>query len=140
MEKTYCRLNGRWAYLLRAIDQNGQVVGVYMNERDNAGAAGTLCRGAIGRTSAILERVVTASCYPPALRTCLANVEYQCSRYLKRDLERNHGHLGQRLRLMRGFKLGASTGVLVRGQRPSRISARASRLRPMMSRVACASR
>lgn len=92
---------------------------MYLSERGNAGAAVTFFRGAIGETSAILNRVVTARCYPPALRTCLANVEHQCSRYLKRD----HAHLGQRLRLMRGFKLGAPTGVLVRGQRPSRISA-----------------
>ena len=29
VDQTYCRLNGRWAYCYRAIDQEGQVVDVY---------------------------------------------------------------------------------------------------------------
>lgn len=38
-ETTYCRLKERWAYLYRAIDQDGRVVDVYYSERRNAGAA-----------------------------------------------------------------------------------------------------
>jgi transposase-like protein len=34
VDETYCRLNGKWAYL-----QDGQVVNVYFSERRNAGAA-----------------------------------------------------------------------------------------------------
>jgi IS6 family transposase len=39
VDKTYCRLNGRWAYVYRAIDQDGQVVDTYFSERRNAKAA-----------------------------------------------------------------------------------------------------
>ena len=34
----YCSANGKWAYLYRAIDQDGQVVDVYFSERRNAAA------------------------------------------------------------------------------------------------------
>src|SRR3712207_2038468 len=32
VDETYCRLNGRWAYCYRAIDQDGQVVDAYFTE------------------------------------------------------------------------------------------------------------
>ncbi len=38
-DETYCRLNGTWASLYRAIDQDGQVVDVSCSERRNAAAA-----------------------------------------------------------------------------------------------------
>jgi transposase-like protein len=38
VDETYCRLNGRWAYCYRAIDQHGQVVDVYFSEQRNAAA------------------------------------------------------------------------------------------------------
>ncbi len=38
-DETYCRPNGTWASLYRAIDQDGQVVDVSCSERRNAAAA-----------------------------------------------------------------------------------------------------
>src|SRR5919199_1367269 len=71
VDETYCRLNGRWAYCYRAIDQEGQVVDAYFSERRNASAAQAFFERAIGRTGVKPEHVITdrARCYPPALRT-----------------------------------------------------------------------
>ena len=44
-----------------------------------------------------------------------ASVEHRCSRNLNNALERDHGHLKQRLWPMRGFKDPASADVVVRG-------------------------
>ncbi len=117
VDETYCRLNGRWAYCYRAIDQNGQVVDTYCSERRNAAAAQTLFERAAAQTDVTPERIVTdrARCYPPALRVVLPSVEHQCSRYLNYALERDHGHLKQRLHPMRGFKHPASADTVVRG-------------------------
>lgn len=117
VDETYCRLNGRWAYCYRAIDQNRQVVDAYFSERRNAAAAQAFFKRAIGRTGVKPERIVTdrARCYPPALRAILPSVEHRCSRYLNNALERDHGHLKQRLRPMRGFKHPASADTVVRG-------------------------
>jgi IS6 family transposase len=56
-----------------------------------------------------------AGCYPPALRALLPTAEHRCSKYLNNGLERDHGHLKQRLRPMRGFKQCASADILTRG-------------------------
>ena len=63
------------------------------------------------------ERVTTdkAKCYPPALRTVLPDVEHRRSKYLNNGMERDHGHLKQRLYPMRGFKRAASADVVARG-------------------------
>ncbi len=117
VDETYRRLNGRWAYCYRAIDQNGQVVDAYFSERRNAAAAQAFFKRAIGRTGVKPERIVTdrARCYPPALRIVLPRAKHRCSRYLNNALERDHGHLKQRLRPMRGFKHPASADTVVRG-------------------------
>ncbi len=62
-------------------------------------------------------RVTTdkAKCYPPALRKVLPTVEHRRSRYLNNGVERDHGHLKQRLYPMRGFKRPASADLLTRG-------------------------
>jgi IS6 family transposase len=117
VDETYCRLNGRWAYCYRAIDQHGQIVYVYFSERRNADAARSFFVRAIAGIGSTPERIVSdrARCYPPALRAVLPSVEHRCSRYLNNALERDHGHLKQRLRPMRGFKDPASADVVVRG-------------------------
>jgi transposase, IS6 family len=118
VDETYCRLNGRWAYCYRAIEQDGQVVDVYFSERRNAAAAAAFFARAIEATGVRPERVATdnAGCYPPALRTLLAAGEHRTSKYLNNGLERDHGHLKQRLRPMRGFKQVASADILTRGR------------------------
>ncbi len=106
VDETYCRLNRRWTYIYRAIDQDGQVVDTYFSQRRNARAAQTFFEHAIDETGVRPERVTTdkAKCYPPALRAVLAGVAHRRSRYLNNGAERDHGHLKQRLQPMRGFK------------------------------------
>jgi transposase, IS6 family len=117
VDETYCRLNGRWAYCYRAIDQDGQIVDVYVSQRRNTAAARASFERAMPETGVAPERVVTdkAGCYPPALRALLPAAEHRCSKYLNNGLERDHGHLKQRLRPMRCFKQCASADSLTRG-------------------------
>ncbi len=117
VDETYVRLNGRWTYVYRAIDQEGQVVDAYFSERRNARAAQTFFERAIDETGVTPERVTTdrAKCYPPALRAAVPDAEHRTSKYLNNGMERDHGHLKQRLYPMRGFKLTASAGIIVRG-------------------------
>jgi transposase, IS6 family len=117
VDETYCRLKGRWAYCYRAIDQHGQVVDVYFSDRRNVAAARAFFERATAETGVTPQRVVTdkAACYPPALRALLPEAEHRTSKYLNNGLERDHGHLKQRLRPMRGFKQRASADSLTRG-------------------------
>ncbi|HSH78871.1 MAG TPA: IS6 family transposase [Herpetosiphonaceae bacterium] len=117
VDETYCRLNGKWTYIYRAIDEDGQVVDAYFSQRRNAGAAQTFFEHAINETGVKPERVTTdkAKCYPPALHKVLPGVEHRTSKYLNNGMERDHGHLKQRCYPMRGFKQAASADVIVRG-------------------------
>jgi transposase-like protein len=117
VDETYVRLQGRWQYVYRAIDQDGQVVDAYFSERRNAGAAQTFFERAISETGVRPSRVTTdkAKCYPPALREIVPDAEHRRSRYLNNGVERDHGHLKQRLRPMRGFKQANSVDTLSRG-------------------------
>ena len=117
VDETYPRLNGKWTYIYRAIDQDGQVVDAYCSQRRNAPAAQAFFQRAIDETGVKPERVTTdrATCYPPALRAALPGVAQRRSRSLNHGIERDHGHLKQRLRPMRGFKSAASADMLARG-------------------------
>ena len=55
------------------------------------------------------------ACHPPVLRTLLPSAEHRSSKYLNNGLERDHGHLKQRLRPMRGFKQLTSADGFTRG-------------------------
>ena len=81
VDETYVRLHGRWTYLYRAIDQDGQVVDAYCSERRNADAAQSFFKRAMAETGVMPTQVTTdtAKCYPPALRTVLPGVEHRTS-------------------------------------------------------------
>ncbi len=93
------------------------MVDAYFSERRNAKAAQAFFERAIGETDVTPVQVITdkAKCYPPALRAVLPHVEHRTSKYLNNGLERDHGHLKQRLYPMRGFKRAASATILARG-------------------------
>ncbi len=117
VDETYVRLQGRWTYVYRAIDEDGQVVDAYFSERRNADAAEASFRRAISETNVTPTRVTTdkAKCYPPALRAVLPDVEHRTSKYLNNGIERDHGHLKQRVYPMRGFKRATSADIIARG-------------------------
>lgn len=121
VDETYTRRGGKWMYIYRAIDEHGQVVDAYFSRRRNAKAAQAFFERAIAETGVSPEPVTTgyplgeAKCYPPALRTVLPNVKHRRSRYLNIGIERDQGHLKQRLRPMRGFKSATSSDILAWG-------------------------
>ncbi len=117
VDETYIRLCGTWTYVERAIDQDGQVVDAYFSVRRNAGAAEAFFKRAMDETDVTPVQVTTdkAKCYPPALRAVLPRAKHRTSKYLNNGLERDHGHLKQRLSPMRGFKQAASADIFARG-------------------------
>ncbi len=108
---------GRHACVYRAIDQDGQVVDALFSERRNAAAAQAFFERAMAATDVTPERITSdkAKGYPPAPRAVLPGGEHRRAKYLNTGLERDHPHLKQRLRPMRGFKRSRSAAPLVRG-------------------------
>lgn len=85
--------------------------------RRNAQAAQRFFERAIDETGMKPEHVTTdkAKCYPPALPSVLPGVEHRTSKYLNNGIERDHGHLEQRLYPIQGFKQAASADTIARG-------------------------
>ncbi len=106
MDETYIKVGKRWHYLFRAIDEQGQIVDVYLSARRNAATAQAFFKTTLRASSVTPTRITTdkATCYPPAVRTVLPKVEQRTSKYLNNGLERDHQHLKGRVRPMRRFK------------------------------------
>jgi IS6 family transposase len=66
VDETYVKVAGRWRYVHRAIDQVGQVIGVFVSSRRDRVAAGRFFGRAIATTGAEPVEVVTdrAATYP----------------------------------------------------------------------------
>ncbi len=87
------------------IDEDGHPLGEACFER------------AINETDVTPEQVVTdnATWYPPALRAVSPNAEHRPSKSVNHGLDRDHGHLKQRLYPMRGCKQAVSADTLAPG-------------------------
>ncbi len=79
------------------------MVDVYLSERGNATAAESFFKRAIAETGV-----------QPAYHDRQGQM-LPASAQVHNGLERDHGHLKQRLRPMRGFKCPVSAGILTRG-------------------------
>ena len=65
VDETYLKIGGRWRYLFRAIDEQGQIVDVYLSERRNAAAARAFFEEAIHSSEVVPTQVTIdkAKCY-----------------------------------------------------------------------------
>jgi transposase-like protein len=117
VDETLLKINGRWRYVFRGIDEHGQIVEVYLSDHRDAAAARAFFDRAITTTAVMPTRVTSdkAKCYPPALRALLPAAEHRCSKYLNYGLERDHQFLKGRVRPMRRFKATATASTFCRG-------------------------
>ena len=103
----YLKVQGRWAYLYRAIDRSGALVGVTLSETRDMAVAKAFFRSAKMATGLTPARVTTDGhdSYPRAIRTELGkHMRHRTSRYLNNRLEQDHRGIKGRYRPMRGFK------------------------------------
>ncbi len=117
VDETYVKVQGRWCYLYRAIDQHGSLVDVLLSEHRDMAAAQAFFRSAQAVTGLTPDRVTTDGhdSYPRAIRTTLGKrVRHRCSRYLNNRLEQDHRGIKGRYRSMRGFKCPRSAARFCR--------------------------
>jgi IS6 family transposase len=110
VDETYVKVAGKWRYVYRAIDQFGQVIGVFVSARRDITAARRFFEQAIGTTRVASVAVVTdrAATYPMVLDHLLPAAWHRTDRYANNQVEADHGRLKSRLRPMRGhYELAA---------------------------------
>ena len=106
-DETYLKVKGRWVYLYRAIDRDGNLVDVYLSERRDRAAAEACFRSARTVTGQLPERMTTDGhdSYPGAIKAELGEaVTHRTNRYLNNHLEQDHQGIKQRTHSMCGFK------------------------------------
>jgi putative transposase len=107
VDETYVRVDGRWQYLYRAINQDGHLIDVRLSDTRDLTAAETFFRSAWTVTGVTPEHITTDGhdAYPRAIRRVFGDqVSHRTNRYLNNHLEQDHRGIKQRYRSMGGFK------------------------------------
>jgi transposase, IS6 family len=111
VDETYVRILGKWHYLYRGVDLDGQVLDCWLSTTRDLSSAEAFFRRTIESTGGVPEHIVTdkATFYPSAIRACAPAAKHTATGFYNRVIstnrrERNHGYLKSRLRPMRGLK------------------------------------
>jgi putative transposase len=129
IDETYIKVRGRWMYLYRAIDSNGDTVEFWFSERRNLTAAKQFLRKALKRHGRPERIVIDGSqTNREAILSCdtadrlqnksqrdLKPIRIRQSAYLNNRIEQDHRAIKRRIRSMLGFKSVASARVILGG-------------------------
>ena len=112
VDETYVKVRGKWMYLYRAIDSQGQTLDFLLNETRSKRAAKRFFRKALGQSHVSHPRVINVdqnAAYPGAItdlkeekylkKTC----QYRASKYLNNCIEQDHRFIKRRVKPGLGF-------------------------------------
>ena len=100
------KVRGRWHYLYRAIDRDGNLVDTMLSKTRDLVAAEAFFRQAVDTVGSKPDRVTTDkhAAYPQAIQSVLGfAVVHRTTQYLNNRIEQYHRSLKQRYYPMRGF-------------------------------------
>jgi putative transposase len=106
VDETYLKVKGRWCYLYRAIDREGNLVDSMLSATRDMDAAQRFFGSARSMVNSAPTQVTTDGhdSYPRAIRETLGRkVKHRCSAYANRRIERDHRGVKQRYYPMLGF-------------------------------------
>ena len=106
VDATYLKVEGRWCYLYRAIDKEGNLVDIYLSDvRDQAAAESFFEQARI--TSGVNPEQNTTDKEPalyPAIKNIFGEVtKHRDSKYMNNCIEQNHRAIKSRYKPMKGF-------------------------------------
>jgi putative transposase len=101
VDETYLKVRGKWAYLYRAVDRDGNLIDALLSEHRDMAAATAFFRSAKATAGFRPDRVTTEGhgSYPKAIRMTLGRtVRHRTSAYLNNRLEQDHRGIKGRIR------------------------------------------
>ncbi len=116
VDETYVRVASVWRYVYRAIDNEGQIIDVFVSPKRDIAAATKFFAGALlahGRPVEVLTDKAPA--LANVINKLLPNVFHNTEQYANNRVECDHGRLKARLRPMRGLKTDRGARVVIRG-------------------------
>lgn len=117
VDETSIKVHGKWCYLYRAIDADGNLVDSCLSEKRDMEAAQRFFKQALSVVGQAPEQVTTDghASYPRAVREILGvRVQHRTNKYLNNRLEQDHRGVKQRYYPMRGFGNFASAARFCR--------------------------
>ncbi|MFC9285273.1 IS6 family transposase [Streptomyces sp. NPDC057052] len=105
-DEVFARVNGEWKYLWRAVDQDGDVLDILVQNRRDTAAARRFFRKLLKKTCSVPRLVVTDKLrsYDAAHREVMPSVEHRSHKGLNNRAENSHQPTRQRERAMKGFR------------------------------------
>jgi putative transposase len=106
LDEVFCKINGRQVYLWRAVDQDGEVLDILVQQRRNAKAAKRFFRKLLKGLKYVPRAIVTdkLQSYVAARREVMPAVEHRKGGRLNNRAENSHQSTRERERRMRRFK------------------------------------
>ena len=124
VDETYIRVNGRWCYLWRAVDQFGQLIDFRLTARRDAKAARAFLRRA-RETVRLYQPLTIITDKAPTYVKVIAEINdrlgpedtirHVTRKHLNNRIESDHAALKRLLRPMRGFRGLASAKATLKG-------------------------
>ncbi|MGW0551639.1 IS6 family transposase [Streptomyces altiplanensis] len=106
LDEAFIKINGEQRYLWRAVDQDGMVLDILVQNRRDTTAARRFFRRLLKNTGAVPRVVVTDKLrsYGAAHREVMPSVEHRSHKGLNNRAENSHQPTRRRERAMRGFR------------------------------------
>ena len=107
LDEVLLKIKGKRHWLWRAVDKQGIVLDILVQQRRDQQAAEAFLRGVLAAADGAEPRVVITdklASYPPALRKVLPNTEHRRHKGLNNRAENSHQPTLQRERVLRRFK------------------------------------
>jgi putative transposase len=113
LNEVFIEIDGELKYLWRAVDQDGNVLGILVQNRRNKAAAQRFFCRLVKKTQAVPRVIVTdrPRSYGAAHREVMPSVEHRSHKSLNNRAQNSHQPTRQRERAMKGFR---STGAAQR--------------------------
>jgi IS6 family transposase len=116
VDETYVKVAGVSRYVCRAIDQDGQVIDVYVSKRRDTVAARRFLTGVIRDHGQPCEVVTDrAAALAKAIGELAPDALHNTVQYANNRVEADHGRLKARLRPIRGLQRDRTASVVIKG-------------------------
>lgn len=113
VDETYVKVKGKWQYLYRAIDSQGQTIDFLLSEQRDTNAAKRFLRQSLRQRHAAAPRVINTDkdkAYPVAIKDLTASeelsnsVEHRPTKYLNNIIEQDHRYTKRRVIASQHFR------------------------------------
>jgi IS6 family transposase len=114
VDETYVKVKGKWMYLYRAVDSEGNTIDFYLRKNRNAKSAKRFLKKALASCHTVTPRVITVDKNPAYIpffikalheeKSMPIDVKVRQIRYLNNIVEQDHRFIKKRIRTMLSLK------------------------------------